>query len=101
MRSLVSAVILILSAMSVFTQSPAAAKPSFEVATIKRNASLQGGSRQGDQPGGPIAGPDTAADPSGLSIFTAIQDQLGLKLESTKGPVTVLVIDIVQRSSQN
>jgi uncharacterized protein (TIGR03435 family) len=53
------------------------------------------------QPGAPIAGPDTAADPSGLSIFTAVQEQLGLKLESTKGPVKVLVIDRVQKPSEN
>jgi uncharacterized protein (TIGR03435 family) len=35
------------------------------------------------------------------SIFTAIQQQLGLRLEATKGPVEVLVIDSVQKPSEN
>jgi uncharacterized protein (TIGR03435 family) len=34
-------------------------------------------------------------------IFTAIQEQIGLKLESAKGPVPVLVIDSVERPSPN
>jgi uncharacterized protein (TIGR03435 family) len=38
-------------------------------------------------------------DANGPSIFTAIQEQLGLKLESTKSPVKVLVIDHVEQPS--
>ena len=41
------------------------------------------------------------ADDSGPSIFTAVQEQLGLKLEQQKGPVEILVIHHVERPSEN
>ena len=40
-------------------------------------------------------------DASGPSIFTAVQEQLGLKLESTKGSADVLVIDHVDQPTPN
>jgi hypothetical protein len=44
---------------------------------------------------------DLFKDTTGPSIYTAIQQQLGLKLESGKDPVAVLIIDHVERPSEN
>jgi hypothetical protein len=41
------------------------------------------------------------ADPSAPSVFTAIQEQLGLKLRSAKGPSGFLFIDRVEKPSAN
>jgi uncharacterized protein (TIGR03435 family) len=40
-------------------------------------------------------------DPNGASLFTAIEEQLGLKLRAARGPVEVLVIDSVQQPTPN
>lgn len=45
----------------------------------------------------PPGAPALNIDPNGPSLFTALQEQLGLKLESEKAPVEVLVIDHVER----
>ena len=43
----------------------------------------------------------TAPDPNGPSIFTAVQEQLGLRLESQKGPVDLIVTDGVEKPFEN
>jgi len=43
----------------------------------------------------------TPTDTSEPSVLTALQEHLGMKLEATKGPVEVLVIDRAERASAN
>jgi uncharacterized protein (TIGR03435 family) len=50
-----------------------------------------------DGPGAPAATPQD----SGASLFTALQEQLGLRLEPSTGPLQVLVVDRIDRPSDN
>jgi uncharacterized protein (TIGR03435 family) len=45
--------------------------------------------------------PDAPAEPNGPSIFTALQEQLGLTLKAAKGLVDVLVIDRAEIPDEN
>jgi len=54
---------------------------------------------QGAPPPGAPAPPPI--DPDGPSFFTAIQEQLGLKLDNQRGPVEVVVIDSIDQPTEN
>ena len=53
----------------------------------------------GERDDGAIAG--KLADPEGPTLFTALQEQLGLRLQSARGPVETLVIDRAQKPDAN
>jgi bla regulator protein blaR1 len=62
-----------------------------------------GGGRGGSPAGGPPGGanPAASADAEPASIFTVLQEELGLKLDSGRGPVEIIVIDHIERPSGN
>ena len=57
--------------------------------------------RSGGPDGRPPADAPPPPDPNGPTLFTALQEQLGLKLESTKGPVETFVIKSIEQPSEN
>jgi uncharacterized protein (TIGR03435 family) len=55
-------------------------------------------------PGGPRGAPpvpNAGGDPGSFSIFTAVEENWGLKLDPQKGLVDMLAIDHVERPSEN
>jgi uncharacterized protein (TIGR03435 family) len=54
----------------------------------------------GGTPNG-AAPPDPSAEPVGPTLLIAVQEQLGLKLERSKGPVEIVVIDHAEKASDN
>lgn len=49
----------------------------------------------------PPPGAEASSNSDEPSIFTALQEQLGLKLESTKGPIDTITIDHIEEPSEN
>jgi uncharacterized protein (TIGR03435 family) len=56
-----------------------------------------GGPFGGLPPQAPGAGPAPPPPSDAAELFTALQEQLGLKLESTRGPVETIVIDRIEQ----
>jgi uncharacterized protein (TIGR03435 family) len=52
-------------------------------------------------PGGPPDASPDANNSGGPTLFTALEEQLGLKLVSAKGPEEVIVIDHIEQPSAN
>ena len=50
---------------------------------------------------GPVPSDSAPLDTNGPSLSTAIQEQLGLRLQSAKGPVESLVIEKVEKPTEN
>lgn len=55
----------------------------------------------GDTPDSQGTDTSAASGPSEPSLFTALREQLGLRLESKKAPVDLLVIDGIEEPSEN
>jgi len=54
-----------------------------------------------EPPPGAVAPASLAPDDAGPTFISAVQEQLGLKLDSKKGPVEILVIEHAEKPSEN
>lgn len=69
--------------------------------TLKWTPEEGEGGMMGGPPGPPPPDAPPPPDPNGPPLFTAIEEQLGLKLEAQKAPMDTVVIDHVERPSEN
>jgi bla regulator protein blaR1 len=76
----------------VFDKTGLTGEYNFEMKWTPDESQGQGFKGPGDAPPPDVNGP---------TIFTAIQEQLGLKLDPQKGPVDFLVIDHAEKASEN
>jgi uncharacterized protein (TIGR03435 family) len=81
-------------------------RPVNDQTLTSRRIRLPGGLGAGSHTGfsGPAGRPEGAASAGNLGrapIFTALTEQLGLRVESRKGPVPVFVIETFEKPSEN
>jgi hypothetical protein len=104
-----SALLLTAATANFFAQAPIqSSSPTFDVVSIKRNTSNALGSNgSSERPDGgftliniPIG--TLISRPAGLpSVTTAVQEQLGMRLESGRAARETLVIDRLERPTEN
>jgi uncharacterized protein (TIGR03435 family) len=74
-------------------------RPIVDQTGIQGLFEIKTGAWSSDQP---VAGGDAAAEPGSLpTLFTMLQEDLGLKLEAGKGPVEIVVIDRAEKPTDN
>jgi hypothetical protein len=73
----------------------------YELQVAKNGPKLKASAAPPDETqfGGEV--PPASAEARAAPLFSAIQQQLGLRLEATRGPVQALVVDRAERPSAN